>query len=119
MPDDKTPFFALVEPKDFRWEVKVPVPADGRYVFATFTGVFRYRRAEDLAEWLAPGGKPRTDADLAADALVAVEDVRGDDGDFLPSDAALKARILAVDRAPAAVVATYLAALRGVAAEKN
>lgn len=116
---DNTPFFAMVAPKDFRWEVKVPVPANGRYVFATFTGVFAYRPLAELDEWLAPGGQPRTDADLAAEALLAVEDVRGEDGGWLPSTPELKARMLAVDRVPLAVVTTYLAALRGVAATKN
>lgn len=118
--DNKTPFFALVAPKTFRWPVKVPVPSEaGRYVFATFTGVFQYRPTAELDEWMAPAGQPRTDATLAAEALLAVEDVRGEDGDFLPSTAELRERILAVDRAPLAVVTTYLAVLRGVAAEKN
>lgn len=119
MPESQVPFFLKVAPKNFSWPVKVPVPAEGRYVFAEFTGVFRYIPSDQVDAWLAPDGKPRTDRELAADVLLEVQDVRGDDGEVMTTSPELVARMLAVDRAPSAVVATFMAVIRGIAAEKN
>ena len=116
------PFFERTKPTEFKWPVKVPVPADGRYVHATFTGIFRYLDEAGIDDWLH--GKERnlphrTDRELAAEILLGVEDVQGPGGAMLPSTPELMAQVLAVDRAPTAVVTTYLAVCRGVAAEKN
>lgn len=119
MPETQVPFFLKVAPKNFNWPVKVPVPAEGHYVFAEFTGVFRYIQSADVDAWLAPEGKPRTDKELAADVLLEVRDIRDENGEVIPTSPELVARMLAVDRAPSAVVATFLAVIRGIAAEKN
>lgn len=116
------PFFEAVKPTSFKWPVKVPVPADGHYVHATFTGVFRYLDENGIEDWLhgTERNQPhRTDRDLAAEVLLGVEDLIGPGGAVLPSTPELVAQVLAVDRAPAAVVTTFLAVSRGVAAEKN
>jgi hypothetical protein len=116
------PFFEKVErPTSFKWPVSVPVPTDGRYVYATFTGVFRYKGAAEIDAWLkVPAGTaPRSDSDMAADVLIGVEDLKAADGTVLESTPELVAKVLAVDRAGPAVVTTFLAVSRGVAAEKN
>lgn len=119
MPEEsQIPFFQKTAPKSFSWPVKVPVPADGRYVFAEFTGVFKYISTDGIDEWLSPGGKPRRDTELAAEILLAVRDLHGETG-ALESTPELVAKVLAVDRAASAVVATFLAVSRGIAAEKN
>lgn len=128
---DPVPFFEAVKPTSFKWPVKVPVPADGHYVHATFTGVFLYLDEAGVDAWLQtklvigtdPKGMPieraRTDRELAAEVLLGVEDLVGPGGAVLPSTPELVAQVLGVDRAPSAVVTTYLAVCRGVAAEKN
>lgn len=128
---DPIPFFEAVRPTSFKWPVKVPVPADGRYVHATFTGVFAYLDEEGVDAWLKvkvqigtgadglPVERSRTDRELAAEVLLGVEDLTGPGGAALPSTPELVAQVLSVDRAPTAVVTTYLAVCRGVAAEKN
>lgn len=129
--DDNTPFFEKVSPAEFTWPVKVPVPADGRYVHATFTGRFRYLDEDGITAWLnaqvhqgmdaagAPLARAKTDRELAAEVLLAVEDMKDAHGQPMPSTPELVAKVLAVDRAGTAVVTTFLAVARGVAAEKN
>ena len=48
------PFFAKTAPTSFSWPVKVPVPADGRYLLAEFTGLFKYIPSDQIDAWLAP-----------------------------------------------------------------
>ena len=119
MPEIEVPFFLKTAPSSFSWPVKVPVPADGRYVFAEFTGLFKYIPTAQIDAWLAPDGKPRRDDELAAEILLEVRDLRGENGAVLDSTPELVAKVLKVDRTAGAVVATFLAVSRGIAAEKN
>lgn len=120
MPEEiEVPFFQKTAPKTFTWAVRVPVPADNGYVYARFVGVFKYLPSDEIDAWLVRDGKPRRDSELAAEILLGVNELKGEDGQVLRSSPELVTKVLAVDRTASAVVATFIAVSRGVAAEKN
>jgi hypothetical protein len=119
MPEEKTvPFFVLAKPETFKWPVKVPVPAEGRYVFATFTGVFKHLDEAEFKKLYSPEAA-KTDRQIAEAVLIGVEDLTGEDGQAVPSSDALRLQVLGIQRAAPAIAGTYRAAMLGVAAEKN
>lgn len=116
--DQVRPFFVVAKPKDFRWTVKVPVPVANGYVYASFTGVFKHLEEDELNKLVGPEST-LTDRQVCEAVLLAVEDVAGEDGNPLASSPELRDQVLGVQRAPRATVTTYIAAMRGMAAEKN
>lgn len=121
MADDNkdVPFFTAVQVDQFRWPVKVPVPSKaepGKYVYACFTGVFKYLTQAERAELEM---SKKTDFELAREVLVGVEDLLGEDKQTVPSSQALIDKVLTVDRAAPTVYGTYMAVMRGLAPEKN
>lgn len=117
--DNKTPFFVMAKPDTFKWPVRVPVPAAGKYVFATFTGVFKHLDEAAFQKLFAPGPDAKTDRQIAEAVLLGVEDLTGEDGKVVPSSPKLVATVIAIQRAAPAIAATYRAAMLGIAAEKN
>lgn len=122
-PKKDTVLFVLDEPPIFEWPVKVAVPKDGRYEQAEFTAVFANLVGE---EFEALTGSDERGMPLHSDRAVADRvllgwgsDLRGVDGAPFPFTPENKARMLANQRVRLAVVGTYLAAARGMAAEKN
>lgn len=115
--DKEVPFFSAVQVEAFSWKVKVPVPVDGHYVHATFTGRFRYMSEAQLQELLKDPA--RTERDLARHVLLGIVQLQGEDKPQLRTEPEIIEQVLAVDRAPAAVFGTYMAVLRGLAPEKN
>lgn len=122
------PFFTQAEPKEFRWPVRVPVPGDGKYSFVEFTAVFKYLNDAAVDALLAapkaaaPGEAvppARSDREIAAEILLGVEDIKRADGSAVPSSPELVATVISMDRAAPVTVGVYLAARRGLAAEKN
>lgn len=111
-------FFIVARPETFKWPVKVPVPGDGKYDYVQFTGLFKYQDEAEAKAWLEADTQ-RTDKALLAMVLLAVEDLKTTDGQLVPSTPELVASVIAVDRVAPVAVGTYLAALRGLAAEKN
>jgi hypothetical protein len=122
MPEKTIPMFVMQQPATFKWPVKVPVPVDGKYQYAEFTGTFPNMTEEELAKLLsndAVGGPTRTDTQVAREVLLSFEGVKTPEGTDLECNDVSKAALLHGQRVAAAVVATFLAAVRGMAAEKN
>lgn len=117
---DKTniPFFVVTKPVSFAWPVRVPVPGDGKYDYVEFTGVFKYHDEAQMKE-LLDAKHQRTDKALLALVLLEVNGLKSADGQPVASTPELVASVIAVDRVAPVAVGTYLAALRGLAAEKN
>jgi hypothetical protein len=115
-------FFVMEQPATFKWPVKVPIPRNGAYEFATFTGEFPNMSEEDVRKLLAndAAGMPtRSDREVASDVLVGFSGITRPDGSQETFCDISKARLLASPRVASAVVGTFLLAVRGLAAEKN
>jgi hypothetical protein len=122
MPDEKTPLFVLQQPDTFKWPVRVPVPMNGQYGFAEFTATFPNLDEIGIQKLLKTderGGPTRTDADVAPEVLLSFEGVKTPEGGEVPFSEENKAALLRAPRVCNAVVGTFLAAARGLAAEKN
>lgn len=116
--NDKTiPFFTASKPTVFRWPVRVPVPGDGVYSYVTFTGVFKYLDKAEVRHLVEES--KLTDEQIVAQVLQGVEQLTYQDGTAVESTPELVAQVIAVDRVAPVALGTYLAALRGLAAEKN
>ena len=120
----ETVLFMLDEAPTFTWPVKVAVPVNGKYLNAEFTAEFLNMMGDELDALTASNpetGAPRkTDREVADQVLVGWgPDLKGADGAALPFTPENKARLLGNQRARMAVVGTFLAAARGMAAEKN
>lgn len=116
MPDEVVPFFTAVRVEEFTWKVRVPVPRDGKYVYATFDARFKYMspaEADDLVK------EHLTDRQLAERVLVGVILLQGESEPKLRTEPEVIAQVLDVDRAPQAVFGTFVAAINGLAQGKN
>ncbi len=116
--DSKVPFFVMAQPATFKWPVRVPVPAAGNYVYATFTGVFKHLAEPEFKKLYSPEAA-NTDLAIAEAVLTGVEDLTGEDGNPVPSSEELRQKVLSIQRAPWAISATYRAAMLGIAAAGN
>jgi hypothetical protein len=122
MPQKTIPMFVMQQPPTFKWPVKVPVPVDGKYLFAEFTATFPNMDAEAVKAVLAhdPDGRPtRTDLEIATEVLLSFEDVATPEGTSLEFTPENKAALLRGPRVATAVAGTWLGAVRGMAPEKN
>lgn len=119
----ETVLFVLDEAPTFDWPVRVAVPVDGKYLSAEFTGTFTNLVGDELDALteLGENGRPiKTDAEVADMVLVGWgNDLMGAGGAALEFTPENKARLLKNQRVRVAVVGTFLAAARGMAAEKN
>ncbi len=111
-------FFVNARPASFKWPVRVPVPGDGKYTFLEVSCTFKYLDDEQEKALLEPAAA-RSDRDILAEVLLGVEGMKYEDGSPVPSSPALVAQFILVDRVAPVAVGTYLAARRGLAAEKN
>jgi hypothetical protein len=120
--ENKTQLFLMQQPTTFKWPVKVPIPLNGKYVYAEFTGEFP-NLSQDAVDKLTPvdaaGTPARSDRQLAEDVLIGFEGVTQPDGTELPFTPENKQALMANPRVAEAVARTFLAANRGLAAEKN
>jgi hypothetical protein len=116
MNTDDIPFFTQAKPKEFRWPVRVPVPGDGVYSYVQFTGVFKYLDDAGQKALIEGGG---TVQDQVKQVLLGVEDIKQADGTPVPSSDELVTAVIGLDRAAPVTLGIYLAALRGMASEKN
>nr|WP_315242089.1 hypothetical protein [uncultured Albidiferax sp.] len=114
--------FVMSQPATFTWPVNVRVPLDGSYGQATFIGEFPnledYER-DALVASDESGAAKYTNVEVADKVLVSFSGVQMPDGSSLPCTPENKAALLAKPRVANAVVGTFLAVTRGVAAEKN
>ena len=113
---EEVPFFTAVEVESFSWKVKVPVPRDGSYVHATFVGRFKYLTSAQVDELLQ---QKLNDRELARRVLIGIEQLQGEAQPVLRQEPEVIERVLAVDRAAASTFGTYMAVIRGLAAEGN
>lgn len=118
MDTSNIPFFVQLKPATFRWPVRVSVPADGKYNFVEFTGVFKYVDNDGEKLLLDPERK-RTDKEILAEVLLEVDGLVDTAGAPVPSSPELVAALINADRVAPTALGTYLGARRGFAAEKN
>lgn len=133
--DKKAPSFVLAAPAAFWWPVVVPIPVDNDYAQAELDVLFQPVDQDelDLFQGLTPaaqqpadeGQPPAVPPPVPTDAQIAqrvvrgwrrVTDARGEPLPFTPEN--LKA-LLRAPMARTALVATYMAVMRGLAARKN
>lgn len=117
------PTFILQAPKDFWWEVKIPIAEDSDYRFAKLDVLFAALEQPELDKLQGLG--------LAAEQALPTNDevchrvVRGwrhlpdEKGHAIVFSPEALAQLLKVPMAREAIAATYLAASRGLAARKN
>jgi hypothetical protein len=119
---DKAPAFVLRMPASFTWTVRIPVPGDDEYKHATlrvrFKPVSQQRLDAFRGVGLAEGEAPPSDRDIAHEVLEGwgLKDEAGEPVPFTPEKLD---EVLAVPMARTAIVATYMAAMSGMAARKN
>ncbi|WP_367846448.1 hypothetical protein [Rhodoferax sp. WC2427] len=114
--------FVMAQPDTFTWPVNVRVPLNGTYGQATFTGEFPNMadaERDALVASDASGAAQFTNVQVADKVLISFSDLKMPDGSTLPFTPENKAALLAQPRVANAVVGTFLAVTRGVAAEKN
>lgn len=125
MPKDdanKPVLYVMEQPATFAWPVKVPVPVEGKYLFAEFTATFPNMTDAQVDELLGVGKPPEerpTDKAVAAQVLLGFAGVKQPDGTDKPCTPEAIAALLAGPRVAQAVTGTFLMAVRGLAAEKN
>lgn len=109
-------FFKLLKPESFSWEVKVPIPDAGKYKYFSFTAKFRHLEGDALQKLF---DDKLSDVEYSKAVVMELLDIKDEAGGLVPSSPELISSLLANERVPAATVSTYLAAMRGMAAEKN
>lgn len=119
---DKAPAFVLRMPASFKWTVRVPMATDDDYAHALLRVRFKPVSQQRLDAFrgigLAAGELPPSDHDIAHEVLEswALKDENGEPVPFTPEKLD---EVLAVPMARTAIVATYMAAMSGLAARKN
>lgn len=114
--------FLMAQPATFTWPVEVRIPLNGRYGLVSFVGEFPNMNEDDLADLVASkeDGTPKyTNAEAAAKVLVNFSKLLQPNGAEMPCTPENKAALLRIPRVAPAVVGTFLAVSRGMAAEKN
>lgn len=122
--EDKTEdlLFVMAQPETFTWPVKVRVPRAGKYGEAVFMAEFPNLEQAQIDELLANDelGRPLlSDRQIAERVLLNFEPIKQPDGSMLTFSPEVKAVLLGKPRVAAAVMGTFIAVSRGVAAEKN
>lgn len=117
------PTFILQAPKDFWWEVKIPIPADGDYRFARLDLLFAALEQPELdkleGKGLAEGEKLLTNDELCQRVVRAWRHLPDEQGNPVPFSAEALAQLLRWPMARESIVATFMAASKGLAARKN
>jgi hypothetical protein len=126
MPEEKkTPLFVLAQPETFTWPVKVRIPLNGKYGETEFVGTFPNLDDETLNDLVGSkkpeeGGGPKfSDREIAERVLLDFEPIAMPDGTEVTFSQEAKVKLLAKPRVALAVMSTFLAVSRGMAAEKN
>lgn len=116
------PLFILAQPDTFTWPVKVRIPMNGTYGEAEFVATFPNLDEAALDELLASNenGAPKlSDRELAERVLLGFEPIELPDGSVVEFSDENKRLLLGKGRVKSAVVGTFIAVSRGIAAEKN
>ena len=119
---DKRPTFRLAPAPDFWWTVKVPVPTDDDYEYAALRVKFAWASQAELDKMrgvgLAEGEAAPTDEQIAL-AKVRDFELKDEFGNPVPFSDEKLAELLNAPMVRSAIVATYMAAMNGMAARKN
>lgn len=120
--EEKAPAFVLRMPASFKWTVRVPVATDDDYAHAElrvkFKPVSQARLDAFRGIGLAAGELPPSDTEIATEVLEGWG-LKDEHGEPVPFNPEKLAEFLAVPMARTATVATYMAAMSGLAARKN
>lgn len=114
--------FVMEQPATFTWPVEVRIPLDGKYGVATFVGEFPNLSDADRDALLASdesGAPVFTSQQVADQVLLGFDKLQSAGGGLVPFTPENKAALLKQARVANAVVGTFMAVTRGVAAEKN
>lgn len=115
--------FVLRKPANFWWTVRVPAPQDDDYRLFRLQLQFRAVTQPTLERMqgrgLAEGEAPPSDDDVCRTVVVGWRGLNDEAGQALPFTPENLAAVLAIPMVKPAVVATYMAAMSGVAARKN
>lgn len=121
--DTKPVPFRLGLPANFWWTVRVPVPVDGDYQVAELDVLFEPKGQDriDQMRGLAPlpDGQVLTEAAICREVVKGWKRLQAEDGQDVPFSPQALEQALAAPLLRASMVATYLAAMTGMAARKN
>ena len=111
------------DPVEFTWTVRVPVPAADDYRFAklplNFIAVDQDALDRMQGRGLKKGEVPPTDMEICQGVVCGWPSMKNKAGEEVPFSAQSLAGLLKAPMVRAAIVATYLAAMSGMAARKN
>lgn len=111
------------DPVEFTWTVRVPVPGADDYRFAQLPLNFITVDQEELdrmqGRGLKKGEAPPTDMEICQSVVCGWPSLKNKAGEEVPFSAEALAGLLKAPMMGAAIVATYLAAMSGMAARKN
>lgn len=120
--DVKLPAFVLAPPAAFWWTVKVPIPTDDDYSYAALRVKFAWADQTELDKMrgvgLAEGEAAPSDDDIARRKVIGFE-LKDEFKNPLEFSEANLALLLKAPMVRSAIVATYMAAMNGMAARKN
>ena len=107
----------------FTWTVRVPVPGDDDYLHAELPLTFKPLPQPELDKMrgigLAEGEAAPTDAEIVSRVVVGWPRLLDADGELVPFNPVALALLTQAPMVRTAIVATYLAAMSGMAARKN
>lgn len=116
--------FVVRMPHAFWWTVKVPVPGNDDYQLAAlllqFKPVAQQRLDQMSGTELPTDERPLpSEADICREVVVGWSGVQGEDGEVLYFSPTALDALLNVPVVRSAIVATYMAVMRGMGARKN
>lgn len=107
----------------FNWTVRVPVPGDDDYLTAELPLTFKPLPQLELDKMrgagLAEGEAAPTDEQIVQRVVVGWPKLLNEEGEAVPFSPEALAQLTAAPMVRTAIVATYLAAMSGMAARKN
>jgi hypothetical protein len=119
---EKLPAFVLAPAPDFWWTVRIPVPRDDDYDYAALRVKFAWSSQDELDKMrgagLAEGETAPTDDEIAR-AKVRGFELNNERGEAVAFSEVALAELLQAPMVRSAIVATYMAAMSGMAARKN
>lgn len=121
--DKKLPTFVLQAPKDFWWEVKIPIPTDNDYTLCKLDVLFAALPQPEIdrmrGQGLQPGDAMPTELEAAQRVVRGWRHLPDENGNAVPYSEAARDQLLAVPAVRTCILATFMAASSGMAARKN